>query len=806
MSHLSKKVKKDKSVLFETEIYLIRVKDSYSLKFNIEEPVELLRHINSVDKNAIRVHIKGVLLGYLPKGMASILAPLMDSSNLDLNFEAVVNGAYTGFFSYRIPLKLTVSGSAELDKSKVSARLQGVITIYREHVKEMESYRQATDLLQRLKPRSAITTFSNSQIPINNSAVTLELIESNIDKLFKDAVALDSMLEASQPLSIITPLKTHQLMGLHFMTEREKTPSITFEATVKSLFWKRLADGNFINSVTNAVTTTDPTATFPLGGIIADEMGLGKTLLVISMMAEEKRIANTKALTLVVTPVSVLQVWQQQIETHVSKAQALKVAVYHGNQRHAEFPNWVGYDVVLTTYGTLSAEFDDSKSSILFTTKFCRLVLDEGHIIKNDKAKIHRACCSVQSTIRWVLTGTPIVNKIEDLRALLQFIRVRPFSDSSTWDRLIKQPLKEAKAEGFQRLQALTVEYTLRRVKSQLLKGKPILELPAKSAEVIEIEWDARGQKVYDALLSFTKTKVSRWIKEETAGQNYVNILVLILRLRQVCNSLLMLPPLLLEQLLSNHNSNDALDVSDSAQDCCVCLDQFPSKGSVVVAACSHTFCTSCFNEGYLMPCPECGDDVVAGTRLPVVNEDVTRTAISSDNRSSPKINALITLLLTRKEGVKSVVFSQWTSMLDLVGPALSNAKIKFTRIDGSMDRVQRAESIAFFSSNSDCSVFLATLGTGGIGLDLTCASEVYILDPWWNVAREDQACDRIHRLGQRFHVTVRRLVIQNSIEKRLLELQSTKSFAMAAAFGSKPIEELKHKNIEGIKLLLELG
>jgi SNF2 family DNA or RNA helicase len=150
---------------------------------------------------------------------------------------------------------------------------------------------------------------------------------------------------------------------------------------------------------------------------------------------------------------------------------------------------------------------------------------------------------------------------------------------------------------------------------------------------------------------------------------------------------------------------------------------------------------------------------------------------------SSSKIELLLEFLdEALAEGHKALVFSQWTSMLDLVEPHLRASQIEFTRLDGSTRN--RPEVVESFQSSTGPPVLLASLKAGGLGLNLTAADCVFILDPWWNPAAEDQAADRAHRIGQNRPVMVYRLVTENTVEDRILALQERKRALSEAALG----------------------
>jgi superfamily II DNA or RNA helicase len=150
---------------------------------------------------------------------------------------------------------------------------------------------------------------------------------------------------------------------------------------------------------------------------------------------------------------------------------------------------------------------------------------------------------------------------------------------------------------------------------------------------------------------------------------------------------------------------------------------------------------------------------------------------------SSSKIEALVEALGTAAaDGHKALVFSQWTSLLDLVEPTLGAAEIPFTRLDGSTR--DRGAVVDQFQSSDGPPVMLLSLKAGGVGLNLTAADHVFLLDPWWNPATEDQAADRAHRIGQDRPVMVYRLVAVDTVEERILALQERKRTLAAAALG----------------------
>jgi len=139
---------------------------------------------------------------------------------------------------------------------------------------------------------------------------------------------------------------------------------------------------------------------------------------------------------------------------------------------------------------------------------------------------------------------------------------------------------------------------------------------------------------------------------------------------------------------------------------------------------------------------------------------------------------------IARAHTLRSVVFSGWTAMLDLVEVALEHRGSQFRRIDGSMSLAQRDKSLEDFRSKPECTVLLASIQSAGVGIDLTVASRVHLLEPLWNPLVEEQAMDRIHRMGQTQKVDTYRYIVKDSIDEHIIKLQEKKLRLVSVSFG----------------------
>src|SRR6202034_1372725 len=148
-------------------------------------------------------------------------------------------------------------------------------------------------------------------------------------------------------------------------------------------------------------------------------------------------------------------------------------------------------------------------------------------------------------------------------------------------------------------------------------------------------------------------------------------------------------------------------------------------------------------------------------------------------------------------EGHKALVFSQFTSMLAIVRKHLDRRGVVYEYLDGQTR--DRRERVTRFQTDPNCCVFLISLKAGGLGLNLTAADYVFLLDPWWNPAVEAQAIDRAHRVGQTRKVFAYRLIARDTVEERVLELQKTKRDLADAILGedNSLIRDLKREDLE---------
>ena len=174
-------------------------------------------------------------------------------------------------------------------------------------------------------------------------------------------------------------------------------------------------------------------------------------------------------------------------------------------------------------------------------------------------------------------------------------------------------------------------------------------------------------------------------------------------------------------------------------------------------------------------------------TNFPVKKHSILAKVNLRQFQTSTKLEALreeIAKMKARDSSAKAIIFSQFTNFLDLIRFRLQSTIVRCLKLDGSMSLAHRDAAIEEFTHSPDVDVFLMSLKAGGVALNLTAASHVFLMDPWWNPAVEQQACDRIHRLGQYKPITVVRFITQGTVEERIVKLQEKKTLIFEGTVG----------------------
>ncbi|KAJ8431928.1 hypothetical protein Cgig2_023737 [Carnegiea gigantea] len=450
-----------------------------------------------------------------------------------------------------------------------------------------------------------------------------------------------------------------------------------------------------------------------------------------------------------------------------------------------------------------------SPAGALARVSWFRVVLDEAQTIKNHRTQTARACCGLRAKRRWCLSGTPIQNSVDELYSYFRFLRHDLYSSYKTFCEAIKIPISRDPNMGYKKLQAVLKTLLLRRTKETLLDGQPIISLPPKFIKMKTVNFSTEERAFYTQLEAESRSQFKAYAAAGTVNQNYANILLMILRLRQACDHPLLvkgfssysarktnlekarrLPKHRLIKLLNEFGGPSVL--------CNLCSD--PPEDAVITI-CGHVFCYQCVadyvtGDDNMCPVRRCreqlSDDVIfsEATLRSCLSDDAERNLLndndSSKNQSilsteysSSKIKAALEILLSHRESNNPYI--ELDGLEDDKDNSLSP---QYRRLDGSMSLAARDRAVREFNTDPEVTVMLMSLKAGNLGLNMVAACHVILLDLWWNPTTEDQAIDRAHRIGQTRPVIVSRITIKDTVEDRILALQEEKRKMVASAFG----------------------
>ncbi|KAI1119112.1 SNF2 family N-terminal domain-containing protein [Nemania sp. NC0429] len=615
-----------------------------------------------------------------------------------------------------------------------------------------------------------------------STEVSEEIVKSPFLRIFETAEAdgggiIAAGTHASPRLR--SSLMRHQILALAMMQEKEC--GFIEEPIFPSLWRREFNQSSSTIHYRHAITLSlEPKPIPAMGGILADDMGLGKTLSILALICSSLDVSITiegqdrnmkHQGTLIVAPKSTIYGWSTQISEHIHDGQ-IRAMIYHGSNRESLANQFKDFDIVITTYETLRTQWANrEKTAPLVSWKWLRIVLDEAHHIRNHSGQTFQSVCDLTSKYRWCLTGTPIHNSLDDYGALLSFVRVFPFTQRSNFNFWIVKPLEEKHPRSTERLQTLVRATCLRRTKEKTLSLDE-LRLPPVSEKIENVQLHKDDQDLYDAIKTRC-AEVAAGLDEQPESNSSTknkakNILSIINALRLICDHGEQLLPSTMKPYgqkksgpISGRRVGESL-----ATKCSICKGEIYSAISTVDR--EDPICTSC-------AASEAGWQIVNTENGPL-------NKTTPPYRPSAKILALLENLKhdqivaqCSNQPRKSVVFSFWVKMLDLVAQALQREHIEYQYTNGQTSLDGRQKAMQEFHGNPNCTVLLATIGSSAEGINLTAASTVHLLEPHWNPMVEAQAIDRVHRIGQTQQVTVIRYIVPNSVETYVRYVQNLK-------------------------------
>ncbi|KAJ6258416.1 hypothetical protein Dda_6456 [Drechslerella dactyloides] len=480
---------------------------------------------------------------------------------------------------------------------------------------------------------------------------------------------------------------------------------------------------------------------YHLHGILCDDMGLGKTLQTICIVASDHHLRaeeysktqspeSRQIPSLIVCPSTLSGHWQQEIKQY---APFLTSLVYVGNpSERQELRHLLGStDIVITSYDICR---NDLEHVMKCDWNYC--VLDEGHIIKNSKAKLSQAVKKIRANHRLILSGTPIQNNVLELWSLFDFLMpgflgtekvfmdrfAKPIANSRNSKSSSKE--QEAGALAIEALHKQVLPFVLRRLKEEVLD-----DLPPKIIQNYYCELSELQKQLYQ---EFSK-KQGKDLPSSAGGGKEAkqHIFQALQYMRKLCNS----PAL----VLNEKHPKYAVVQKQLAQD------------NTSIRDAVHAPKLAALRDLLL----DCG---------------IGATASAKDDDLAVASNAI--------SQHRALIFCQLKEMLDIVESDVLKKllpTVSYLRMDGATDPRYRQDMVTKFNSDPSIDVLLLTTHVGGLGLNLTGADTVIFVEHDWNPQKDMQAMDRAHRIGQKKVVNVYRLITRGTLEEKIMNLQRFK-------------------------------
>ncbi|OMJ07228.1 TATA-binding protein-associated factor [Smittium culicis] len=614
--------------------------------------------------------------------------------------------------------------------------------------------------LLRLVPLGINNKYENSDLDISH-----ELLEQHArDRSFLAQLTDSSKLEPYKiPIKINATLRKYQQDGINWLS--------------------------FLNK-------------YRLHGILCDDMGLGKTLQTICIIASDhytrridfeasqgRKADSCHLPSIVVCPPTLLAHWEEEILKYVD---CLKPLMYGGipSERRALIRKIKSYDVIIVSYDVLRNDID-----YFSTINYNYCVLDEGHVIKNSKAKLTLAVKQVQARNRLILSGTPVQNNVLELWSLFDYLmpgflgQERQFNDqyskpilAARDPRLAPHVQARAQAESQRALESLhkqVLPFLLRRMKEDVLSDLPPKIIQDRYCNLSDVQ-----KELIEALNKNVNSKVTSDPSDNdkpSSGETKPNMHVFqaLQYMRRLCNhpALVLTPTHPLYTSITSKLEKEGRSIHDLSV-----APKLQTLGQILT---------------------ECGIGSSGGSGVGYASDSLGK-ASSGNLLTSETMDFSSNISASHR----ALIFCQHREMIDCIQRDLfknTMPSVSYLRLDGTVDARNRQAMVNKFNSDPSIDVLLLTTHVGGLGLNLTGADTVIFVEHDWNPMMDLQAMDRAHRLGQTKVVNVYRLITKNTLEEKVMGLQAFK-LNIANTIVNQQNSGLKTMNTEDILDLFSLS
>ncbi|KAK6437517.1 TATA-binding protein-associated factor mot1 [Oleoguttula sp. CCFEE 5521] len=481
---------------------------------------------------------------------------------------------------------------------------------------------------------------------------------------------------------------------------------------------------------------------YNLHGVLCDDMGLGKTLQTLCIVASDHHLradefAKTQAPdkqrlpSLIICPPTLTGHWKQEIRTYAPFLDAVAYAGPPGERGRVR-SKLATADVVITSYEIARNDVD-----ILLPINWNYCVLDEGHLIKNPKAKVTQAFKRLNSNHRLILSGTPIQNNVLELWSLFDFLMPGFLGTEKVFQDRFAKPIaasrfakssskeQEAGALAIESLHKQVLPFLLRRLKEEVLD-----DLPPKIVQNYYCDLSDLQKRLFDDFSKTEAKKVSDLAGQPTKEAKQ-HIFAALQYMRKLCNS----PAMVMKEGHAQFGATQA---------------RLAKQGTTL-------------------------KDPIHAPKLTALRDLLVDCGIGV---STPESNSTVPTADQAVSQHRALIFCQMKEMLDMVESTVLRKMLPsatFARLDGSVEASKRQDIVNKFNADPSIDCLLLTTSVGGLGLNLTGADTVIFVEHDWNPSKDLQAMDRAHRIGQKKVVNVYRLITRGTLEEKILNLQRFK-------------------------------
>ncbi|OJJ77117.1 hypothetical protein ASPBRDRAFT_112628 [Aspergillus brasiliensis CBS 101740] len=638
----------------------------------------------------------------------------------------------------------------------------------------------------------------------------------------------------------------------------------------------------------------------PFGGLLCDIMGFGKTIQALANIIDGKPSDpdDPDKTTLIIVPSHLVTHWKTQINRHCEKKAIGDVLIYKASSR-LETLNTVEslakYDVIITTYDEVRRSYprtkfaesvaDDDKLAVwwdnsfdeetgpLHNIKFHRIILDEGHAIKNHLSSVSIAVRSLTGHYKWILSGTPVHNYLEEFYPLFHFLGVPGIKDVGFF---MKNFCSDDDGHG--RLVNLLRAFLFRRTHKSRLFSLPVIKLPDVNERIVRVEFCAVEREIYNAISEVFIANINGCAHlDQPKLAQYRCFLSMILILLKWIVSVRKNTTVLnkrepkdtgpyatelhgdeaalkqnFRQLMDELHDREKWQERLARTNCPEC--NFVPVNPVITS-CRHLYCEECYyslrmdNDRMILKpdCVRCRVPIIEAahfieeiggekTQSPSIHEAIggkkkqskkktttkKQTGSSMRRITAPqseesdeepdadedtdwikacaqhmpsakltKIREILTEWLAQESPGKIVIFTQFLDFVRILATMCQAEGWPYVLLTGKLSLSVRENNMKTFSDkDSEVRILIASLKAGGIGLDLSAANKCILVDLWWNEAIQEQAFCRLFRIGQESEVEFVKLIVENSIDDYLLQLQTYKTAVITGTMGEEVLDE----------------